>query len=99
MTAPRPRLPGPYDGHPFAPISALTAREHAWGRRLVERAWPVLGYRVVGRDGAGHLVAVTILGCGTSNPGSERHCYQTLTPAGLVYRTVTVPIDDPEQQT
>jgi len=25
----------------------------------------------------------------------ERHCYQTLTPDGLVYRTVTVAIAEP----
>lgn len=84
--------PAPYDGQPFAPIGKLTAAEHAWGRGLVARGWPELGWFVVGRDGAGHLVAVTVLSCGAGDPGRERHCYQTFTPDGLVYRSVTVPI-------
>jgi len=87
--------PAPYDGQPFAQIGALSAAEHAWGRALLQRAWPELGWHVVGRDAAGHLVAVTVLPCGASEPGMERHCYQTLTPDGLVYRTVTVPIAEP----
>jgi hypothetical protein len=77
----------PYDGQPFAPIGALTAAEEAWGRGLVARGW-----LDVGRDGAGHLVAVTVLPCGANDPQRERHCYQTFTPAGLVYRSVTVAI-------
>ena len=84
--------PPPYDGRPFAPIGELTAAEHAWGRGLIARAWPELGWHVVGRDGAGHLVAVTILPCGAREPRHERHCYQTFTPAGLVYRSITVAI-------
>ena len=87
--------PAPYDGQLFAQIGALSAAEHAWGRALLQRAWPELGWHVVGRDAAGHLVAVTVLPCGASEPGIERHCYQTLTPDGLVYRTVTVPIAEP----
>jgi len=98
-TVARPKSPGPYDGHPFAPIGALTAAEHAWGRGLVQRGYPTAGWHVVGRDAAGDLVAVTVLPCGTSKPGMERHCYQSLTPRGLIYRTVTVPIDDPKEQT
>ena len=87
--------PAPYDGHPFAPIGTLTEPEHAWGRRLVERGWRELGWHVVGRDQAGDLVAVTILPCEPSLPSHQRHCYQTFTQAGLVYRTATVPIGDP----
>ena len=87
--------PAPYDGQPFAPIGALSAAEHAWGRALVQRGWKELGWHVVGRDGAGDLVAVTVLPCGTREPDMERHCYQTLTPDGLVYRTATVPIAPP----
>lgn len=83
--------PQPYDGQPFAPIGRLTAAEHAWGRRLIQRAWPELGWRVVGRDSEGHLVATAVLGCGASRPDSVRRCYQTLTPAGVVHRSVTVP--------
>ena len=83
--------PAPYDGQPFAPIGALSAAEHAWGRGLVQRGWPELGWAIKGRDGAGYLVATAVLPCGTSEPGMERHCYQTLTPDGLVYRTVTRP--------
>lgn len=86
------RTPAPYDGEPYAPIGDLTATEHAWGRGLIARAWPELGWRVVGRDGAGYLVAVTVMPCGTSDPGRERHCYQSFTPAGLVYRSITVAI-------
>ena len=82
--------PAPYDGQPFAPIGVLTEAEHAWGRRLVQRAWPELGWKVVGRDSAGDLVATTVLSCGSAS--EERHCYQTLTAAGLVYRTITVAI-------
>lgn len=100
MTAARPKLPGPYDGHPFAPISARAAAEHAWGRGLVGRGWPELGWCVVGRDGAGHLVAATILPCGIADAGRrERHCYQTFTPAGLVYRSQTVTIDEAQEPT
>ena len=84
--------PAPYDGQPFRPIGALSAAEHAWGRALVQRAWPELGWHVVGRDGAGDLVAITVLPCGASQPGMERHCYQSLTPEGLVYCTATGPI-------
>ena len=85
-------VPPPYDGQPYAPIGDLTAAEHAWGRGLLARGWPELGWHVVGRDGAGHLVAVTVLPCGAGDPGRQRHCYQTFTPAGLVYRSVTVPV-------
>jgi len=85
--------PAPYDATPFAPIGTLTATEHAWGRELVARGWVQLGWAIRGRDAAGYLVAVTVLDCGTAGQGSERHCYQTLTPAGLVYRSVTVPRD------
>lgn len=85
--------PAPYDGQPFAPIGDLTAAEHAWGRGLIARAWPELGWHVVGRDSAGHLVAVTVLPCGATKPRHERHCYQTFTPAGLVYRSIAVAID------
>jgi len=100
MTAARPKLPGSYDGHPFTPIGALTAAEHAWGRGLVQRAWPELGWTVLGRDSNGHLVAGTVLPCGTADAGlRERHCHQTFTPAGLVYRSVTATIDDPKEQT
>jgi hypothetical protein len=84
--------PAPYDGQPFASIGALTAAERAWGRGLVARGWPELGWHVVGRDSAGHLVAVTVLPCGIDDPRRERHCYQTFTPAGLIYRSVTVAI-------
>ena len=84
--------PAPYDGEPFAPIGDLTSAEHVWGRGLIARAWPELGWHVVGRDGAGHLVAVTVLPCGAGDPGHQRHCYQTFTPAGLVYRSATVAI-------
>ena len=83
--------PQPYDDQPFAPIGRLTAEEHAWSRRLIQRAWPELGWRVVGRDREGHLVATTVLACGASNPDCERPCYQTLTPDAVVYRSVTVP--------
>ncbi len=81
--------PAPYDGQPFAPIGNLTAAEHAWGRALVARGWVESGWHVVGRDSAGHLVAVTVLSCGAAAPDSERHCYQSFTP-GLVYRSITV---------
>lgn len=84
--------PAPYDGEPFKPIGRLTAAEHAWGRRLVQRAYPTLGWHVVGRDAAGDLVAVTVLPCGASQPGMERHCFQSLTPRGLVYRSAIVAI-------
>ena len=82
--------PAPYDGQPFAPIGVLTEAEHAWERRLVQRAWPELGWKIVGRDSAGDLGAPTVLSCGSAP--QERHCYQTLTAAGLVYRTITVAI-------
>lgn len=87
--------PAPYGGQPFAPIGALSAAEHACGRGLVQRGWPELGWAIKGRDGAGHLVAAAVLPCGAGEPGMERHCYQTLTPDGLVYRTLTVPIAPP----
>lgn len=93
------RTPQPYDGQPFQPIGRLTAAEHAWGRGLVQRAWPEQGWRVVGRDAAGDLVALTVLSCGSSDRDHERHCYQTFTEAGLVYRTATVPIADPGKVT
>jgi hypothetical protein len=81
--------PQPYDSQRYAPIATLTAAEHAWNRALVQRGREV-GWHVVGRDAAGHLVAVTVLACGTSDSKHQRHCYQTLTPAGLVYRSITV---------
>jgi len=88
--AARPKIPGPYDGQPFAPIGALSAAEHAWGRGLLQRCWPTLGWCVVGRDSAGRLVAATVLPCGAADGGRrERHCHQTFTPAGLVYRSTT----------
>jgi hypothetical protein len=55
MTAARPTTPPPYDGRPFTPIGRLTADEHTWGRRLVQRGWRELGWHVVGRDAAGDL--------------------------------------------
>jgi hypothetical protein len=76
----------------------LTAAEQAWSRALVQRGWQELGWHVVGRDAAGHLVAVTVLPCGTSDSKHQRHCYQTLTPAGLVYRSVTVVSADPKER-
>lgn len=65
------RTLAPYDGLPYAPIGDLTAAEHAWRRGLIARAWPELGWHVVGRDAAGHLVAVTVMPCGTSDPGAN----------------------------
>ena len=53
----------------------------------------------MGRDSAGHLVAATILPARREDRGSERHCYQTYTPAGLVYRTPRVPIATPKEPT
>jgi len=92
----RREIPEPYDGQPFAPIGALTATEHTWGRALLQRAWPMLGWAIVGRDSAGHLVAATVLPCGAADSElRKRHCYQTLTPEGLVYRSTTVTIDQP----
>ena len=87
-----------YDGQPYAPIAALTAAENAWHRALMQRGWQELGWHVVGRDAAGHLVAVTVLACGTSDSKHQRHCYQTLTPAGLVYRSATVASGDPKER-
>jgi len=86
-------VPPPYDGDAYLPTGALTATERAFADRLYNPLHAILGWRLVGRDSAGHLIAAAILSAGTRDPGHVRHCYLTLTPKGIVSRTrlVTIP--------
>jgi len=77
-----------------APIGDLSDAERAWDRRLAAAGHSALGWRMLGRDENGHLVAAATVPCG---PGSahERYCTATLTPAGLVYATLRRPRTSP----
>ena len=71
----------------YAPIAELSDAERSWATQLAGRAWLTLGWQVVGRDPDGHLVAATTLACGRDTQ-HERYCTATLTPAGIVHRTL-----------
>ena len=77
----------------YGPVGELSEGERAWVNHVTARGYLTLGWQVVGRDVDGHLVATTVLDCG---PGAtvQRQCSATYTPAGLVYRTARVLIDE-----
>lgn len=88
-------VPPPYDGDAYGPTGTLSAEERAFADRLYHPLHAILGWRLVGRDCAGQLVATTVLSSGTRDPAHVRHCYLTLTPEGLVSRTRILPIAAP----
>lgn len=59
-------------------------------RRIVSES-STLGWRVLGRDRSGCLVAHTVLGCG-HDTGVERHCLLTFTRRGLVHESTRFPV-------
>ena len=82
--------PPPYDGAAYQPTRALSDAERTWGKSLYKPQHAILGWRLVGRDTEGHLVAAATVACGRDQT-HVRHCYLTFTPDGLVHRSARVP--------
>jgi len=62
--------PHPDAAQSHAPIGELTDAECAWDRRLAAAGHSALGWRMLGRDHNGHLVAATTLPCGPMHQSS-----------------------------
>ncbi len=67
------------------PAGELSDAERDWTNDLV--LCGQLGWRIVGRDALGQLVAATIVDAGRSAPDTERYCTITRSSAGLVCGT------------